>query len=233
MIIVGILWGLSSIHSNHHRLTCWLQEAQQPAEVERLSLIAIGIMAKRQLDDGSASLGAGGLPAFVVQDDTTFDLSHFIVPEHYAADLSSVMIPHGFIMDRVEKLAVDICRAYQFKEKNTRLHMICVLKGGHQFFSDLCNALKVLTLTGVKEPPLTFDFIRVKSYHNTESSGKVSIESIGVDLESLKGRHVLLVVRTGSAHGLHPHTHTLHVGARRGTVRNARAKHRAPTRDGS
>ena len=190
-------------------------------------------MAKRQLDDGSASLGAGGLPAFVVQDDTTFDLSHFIVPEHYAADLSSVMIPHGFIMDRVEKLAVDICRAYQFKEKNTRLHMICVLKGGHQFFSDLCNALKVLTLTGVKEPPLTFDFIRVKSYHNTESSGKVSIESIGVDLESLKGRHVLLVVRTGSAHGLHPHTHTLHVGARRGTVRNARAKHRAPTRDGS
>jgi len=68
-----------------------------------------------------------------------------------------------------------------------------VLKGGHQFFSDLCNALKRLTLTNVSNPPLTFDFIRVKSYANTESTGDVSIESIGVDLPSLKGRHVLLV----------------------------------------
>ena len=47
---------------------------------------------------------------------------------------------------------------------------------------DLCNALKRLTLTGVSEPPLTFDFIRVKSYSNTESTGDVKIESIGVDL---------------------------------------------------
>ena len=70
----------------------------------------------------------------------------------------------------------------------------CVLKGGHQFFSDLCNALKQLTLTGVQEPPLTFDFMRVQSYHNTESTGDVRIvESVGIDLESLKGRHILLV----------------------------------------
>lgn len=80
-----------------------------------------------------------------------------------------------------------------------------MLKGGHQFFSDLCNALKSLTLTGVTEPPLTFDFIRVKSYQNQESTGNVTIESIGVDLASLKGRHVLLVVRPLEAHATtHP-----------------------------
>lgn len=97
------------------------------------------------------------------------------------------------IKDRVKKIAVDIVKAYKFSEVGTRVTMLCVLKGGHQFFSDLCNELKQLTLTGVRSPPLTFDFIRVKSYANTESTGDVKIESIGVDLKALAGRHVLLV----------------------------------------
>ena len=129
-----------------------------------------------------------------------FDLNHFSVPEHYAPDLKAIMIPHGMIMDRIEKMAVDALKAYQFREASTRVHMLCVLKGGHQFFSDLCNALKALTLTGVSEPPLTFDFIRVKSYAGTESTGNAKIESIGVDLKSLEGRHVLLcedIIDTG------------------------------------
>lgn len=54
-------------------------------------------------------------------------------------------------------------------------------------------ALKRLTLTSVKEPPLTFDFIRVSSYTNTESTGEVKMESVGVALEQLKGRNILLV----------------------------------------
>ena len=103
--------------------------------------------------------------------------------------------PHGLVMDRIQKLAVDILHAYRFREEGTRLHMLCVLKGGHQFFSDLCNALKLLMLTDCTQPPLTFDFIRVKSYAGTESSGAegTRIESIGVDLKALAGRHILLV----------------------------------------
>ena len=101
--------------------------------------------------------------------------------------------PHGMICDRISKLAVDIVKAYRFGELGTRVTMLCVLKGGHQFFSDLCNALKRLTLTGVSEPPLTFDFIRVKSYSNMESSGKPKIEATGTDLSALKGKHVLVV----------------------------------------
>lgn len=96
-------------------------------------------------------------------------------------------------MDRIEKLAVDIINAYKIRELGTRIHMLCVLKGGHQFFSDLANAMKRLTLVGVPNPPLTFDFIRVKSYQNTESSGDVKIDALGIDLPELKGRHVLLV----------------------------------------
>lgn len=141
-------------------------------------------------------------PPFIIPDEGfEFELDHFSVPEHYAPDLKAIMIPHGMIMDRIEKLAVDILQAYRFREEpNVRVHMLCVLKGGHQFFSDLCNALKVLTLTHLKDPPLTFDFIRVKSYAGTESSGDAKIESIGVNLKSLEGRHVLLcedIVDTG------------------------------------
>lgn len=139
------------------------------------------------------TLGQSGKPPFVVPDDFSFDLDHFSVPEHYAADLKEIMLPHGIVMDRIEKIAVDILHAYQFRERGTRVTMLCVLKGGHQFFSDLCNALKRLTLTSCSHPPLTFDFIRVKSYSNTESTGEVTIESVGVDLKALPGRHVLLV----------------------------------------
>ena len=143
-----------------------------------------------------SDLGASAKPCFVVPDGFAWDLDLFSIPEHYQPDLSSVMIPHGLVMDRIQKLAVDILKAYRFREEGTRLHMICVLKGGHQFFSDLGNALKSLTLTGCSNPPLTFDFIRVKSYAGTESSGAegTRIESIGVDLTALAGRHVLLCV---------------------------------------
>ncbi len=64
-----------------------------------------------------------------------------------------------------------------------------------------CASAQILTARHCTDPPLTFDFIRVKSYVGTESSGDVRIESIGVDLQALKGRHVLLcedIIDTGT-----------------------------------
>ena len=150
-----------------------------------------------------SNIGASDKPPFVIPDGFAWDLSLFSIPEHYENDLKSVMIPHGLVMDRISKLAVDIMRAYRMREEGTRVHMLCVLKGGHQFFSDLCNALKSLTLTGCPQPPLTFEFIRAKSYDGTESKGAegTKIECIGVDLKALAGRHILLcedIVDTGN-----------------------------------
>ncbi|CAO3563776.1 unnamed protein product [Mortierella alpina] len=34
-----------------------------------------------------------------------YSLDHFVIPDHYETALQSVLIPHGVIMDRVEKLA--------------------------------------------------------------------------------------------------------------------------------
>ena len=74
--------------------------------------------------------------------------------------------------------------------------MLCVLKGGHQFSTDLADALKKLRLRGCVNAPLTFDFIRVMSYTGTESTGDIQIETLGINLSALAGRHLLLVEGT-------------------------------------
>ena len=112
--------------------------------------------------------------------------------EHYRPDLANVMLPHGLISDRAQRMAEDIYNDYDFAN-GARLHMLCVLKGGHEFFSDLIMHLKKLLTTGCKHVPIGFDFIRVKSYSNMESSGKPTIEATGTDLSALKGKHVLVV----------------------------------------
>ena len=95
---------------------------------------------------------------------------------------------HGSIVDRVEKLAYDINQDY----KGETIHMLCVLKGGSQFFQDLQNALrKFHDYTRAGHIPFTFDFIRVKSYEGTESTGNVTIS--GCDMEKLANKHLLFV----------------------------------------
>jgi hypoxanthine phosphoribosyltransferase len=61
-----------------------------------------------------------------------------------------------------------------------------VLKGGHQFFSDLISAIKKLNNRFQQSIPLSLDFIRAKSYENTASTGHVEIS--GMDLATLKGK---------------------------------------------
>ena len=83
------------------------------------------------------------------------------------------------IQSRVAEIAAEINAEYAGKD----LVVVCVLKGGLMFFSDL-----VKQLTG--EPRL--DFVRLASYgQGAESSGAINFTK---DIEiSLKGAHVLVV----------------------------------------
>ena len=112
----------------------------------------------------------------------------FFIPEHYRGTVDHILITHGTIQDRIEKLAYDIARDY----KDLTIHLMCVLKGGSAFFQDLCNAIrKFHDYSRGTQIPFTFDFIRVKSYEGTQSSGEVTIS--GVSMEKLKGKHILFV----------------------------------------
>jgi hypoxanthine phosphoribosyltransferase len=61
----------------------------------------------------------------IIDDDIRIELEHYYVPPHYQAYLSHILIPHGNIVDRVEKLAYDIHHDYN----GETIHIMCVLKG--------------------------------------------------------------------------------------------------------
>ncbi len=110
---------------------------------------------------------------------------------------SEIIIP-DYDKDRVEKLALEIFNRHREVTENNHepLVMLCVLKGAHQFLSDLYDKLVTLSSQGnVKGSSIrmSVEFIRVKSYVNAQSTDSVNIVGF-TDLESaLKGRHVLIV----------------------------------------
>jgi hypoxanthine phosphoribosyltransferase len=92
----------------------------------------------------------------------------------------NVLLRGEAIQSRVTELAAEIERDYPEGEE---IHLVCVLKGGFVFMSDLIRAMT---------PRVTVDFIAVSSYaKSTKSSGEVRLLK---DLDSgLEGRHVIIV----------------------------------------
>ena len=124
----------------------------------------------------------------VTPETFNYKLDHFVIPHHYEKDVESILIPHGMILDRIQKLAKLIVQ-----DCDGPLLCFCVLKGGHQFFADLVNEIKKLNTRKNTSVPLSLDFIKVKSYHNTASTGMIKISLSEDELQDLKGKDVLIV----------------------------------------
>ncbi len=89
-----------------------------------------------------------------------------------------LMFSEREIARRVREIAGEINALYQDKP----LVMVCILKGGFMFFSDLVKQVSV-------QPEL--DFVRLASYGAATSGAAISFTK---DVElSLKGKHVLFV----------------------------------------
>jgi hypoxanthine phosphoribosyltransferase len=97
-----------------------------------------------------------------------------------ADDVQSVLITEAQLRQRVKELAGQITADYANEED---LLLICVLKGGYIFLSDLSRAIA---------RPHELDFMAISSYGaGTSSSGAVQII---LDLKQpLTGRNVLIV----------------------------------------
>lgn len=95
------------------------------------------------------------------------------------AENIKVLISEEELSKKIKKLGEEISKEYAGKT----LHLICVLKGGVFFMTELSKHIKV---------PVTIDFMSVSSYgDSTVSSGRVRILK---DLdESIEGREVLVV----------------------------------------
>lgn len=99
----------------------------------------------------------------------------------YEKYLQEVLIDSPTLQARIAKMGAEISRDYQ---DCPDLLLICVLKGGVMFLTDLMRHLQV---------PHAIDFLAVSSYGKgaRASSGNVRID---MDLtEEVTGRHVLIV----------------------------------------
>ena len=95
-------------------------------------------------------------------------------------DIAKILITREQLTARIAELGQSISRDYAGKD----LFLVCVLKGGVLFLSELVRAIRV---------PHSFDFMAISSYGGTrtESSGVVRIL---MDLNtSIEGRNVLII----------------------------------------
>ncbi len=98
----------------------------------------------------------------------------------YTEVLSEILISESALQKRIAELGAEISADYAGDE----LLLICILKGGVMFLTDLVRYITV---------PTAFDFMAVSSYGAgaRESTGQVRIE---MDLRiSIADRHVILV----------------------------------------
>jgi hypoxanthine phosphoribosyltransferase len=98
----------------------------------------------------------------------------------YQEVLDEILVPEEMLQARIAELGAEISRDYQ----NESLHLVCILRGGVLFLTDLMRRITV---------PNTIDFMAVTSYGAAarQSTGQVRIT---MDLkDEIYGRNVLLV----------------------------------------
>lgn len=118
-----------------------------------------------------------------------YPVNMFCVPKHYTSFIQNILIPRGVIADRTERLARNI---WDDLGDGRPLAVLCVLKGGYQFCSDLMDYIKALNRHASKSVPMRVDFIRLKSYENDKSTGEIKVVG-GDNLQSLEGKNILIV----------------------------------------
>ncbi|XP_054162690.1 hypoxanthine-guanine phosphoribosyltransferase-like [Oppia nitens] len=127
-----------------------------------------------------------------------YPLESFNINPYLATNLDRVLIPGGFIQDRIERLACDIA----IDLADEPFVALCVLKGGYVFFNDLLDKIRhFYRYRYASQTPnettdlaqqMKVEFIRLKSYENERSTSDLKV--IGIEsLESLRGKNVLIV----------------------------------------
>lgn len=100
--------------------------------------------------------------------------------QSYHEFLQEVLIPEAELQDRILELGETISQDYRDQD----LHLVCILRGGVLFLTDLMRSLTV---------PHTIDFMAISSYGvgDRDSSGQVRLT---MDLkDDIHNRDVLLV----------------------------------------
>ena len=95
------------------------------------------------------------------------------------------------VQDRIHRMAYDFY--HNIEDRSKPILALCVLKGASQFFNDFVTQLKQLASRDENRPPqIHIDFVRLKSYEGTESSGKVQLIGMS-DISDITDKNLLIV----------------------------------------
>ncbi|KAK4470149.1 hypothetical protein MN116_005732 [Schistosoma mekongi] len=102
----------------------------------------------------------------VVDDDFAgYSDKCFNLPNKYKQYIDSIIVPNGMIKDRLEKMSVDILETFE-SIGATSISLLCVLKGGFKFASDLGEKIQSSAVMRGKNISLFLDFIVASTYEN-------------------------------------------------------------------
>mmetsp|Transcript_197 Transcript_197/g.226 ORF Transcript_197/g.226 Transcript_197/m.226 type:complete len:215 (-) Transcript_197:447-1091(-) len=118
----------------------------------------------------------------IPDESRNLDASNCVYPIEYEGHFDRLMICKQEITKAVRSLASQINADYRDK----RPVICCVLKGANPFYQHLLDELQDY------RQGFSMEFIRVSSYKGTSSTGIIKVGD-GINLDNLKGKHVILV----------------------------------------
>ncbi|CAH8581397.1 unnamed protein product [Schistosoma haematobium] len=95
------------------------------------------------------------------------------------------------IKDRLERMSIDILETFELLNA-TAINLLCVLKGGFKFASDLSEKIHNTAVTRSKNIPIFMDFIVSNTYENDVVGHEPQFHTY-TNLTSFKDKDVLIV----------------------------------------
>jgi len=114
-------------------------------------------------------------------------VGNFLVSPYYAPYVEGILVPNGFVKTRVEQIANEIMDFYRERPYT----IICILKGSIVVFNELLQKITDTYNLGKYKNNVNYEFVKISSYINDTSSGKVNIS--GLSELNLEGKEILVV----------------------------------------
>ncbi|TGZ73260.1 hypothetical protein CRM22_001618 [Opisthorchis felineus] len=104
--------------------------------------------------------------AVIIPDEFSgYSTCDFRLSQRYSKYIEGILVPRGMILDRLEKMALDILDNLE-RRGSTSLTLLCILKGAFKFAADLCEKLEAAAFSRQKNITIHLDFIVANTYVN-------------------------------------------------------------------
>ncbi|XP_018645680.1 hypoxanthine-guanine phosphoribosyltransferase,putative [Schistosoma mansoni] len=138
----------------------------------------------------------------IIFDDSYegYSAKNFTLPEPYEKHISTILIPGGMVRSRLDRMSIDILDDYE-KSGVKSVYIICILKGGFKFASDLFKTLQEYSFTRRSYIKVSIDFLAASTYVDDSVGHDTNITPC-TNMEKFRDKDVLIVedmVDTGTS----------------------------------